>query len=728
MYAEQLNLLTFYLTGTRPADGVDDVGALNLVPALLYRYRDLTGLRYDYPLVLAESRTGEASIRSLSGVIDEALQAVAQRGPAGEALRNETLTLERAMRTRLAQGTKAILSELWEKASRDLAPNQPLAEHLKQVRGALTVDGEVIDCDADTPSKVLSHLWAAEQRRKGRALLARVRKLIAGLSDVLRADSMNSPEACLPERLRSSIGSLHAQDFDFAAMSRVLTPSAVNGSLPPSRRERIAWCLEVLKAQRLFADPEGAAEPLPYIFTDVEAALAALRERVPATVELGKAIGIAELEVTNRYREAKHDPLFNRPAKDDLGSGDLAMFPSYLVCLRLRHGDHARRSAIIELLASGLPMKVLAQVDDILGEPSTGFGQAVAAPWNSQLGTMAVGLNNVYVLQASSSGLFQAQERLLHGLAYDGPALFSIYSGTPGAVTDLAPYLLAAAAAESRAFATFTYDPAAGADWASRFVINDNPQPEADWPEHDFAYQDPECQRTQERAAFTFADFVACDRRYAGHFGRVAEDRFNGFIDPVREHLVRPADALPDSVPYVLMVDERGVLHKLVVGDSIVSAARRVRDTWHSLQELGGIHNSHARKLLERERRLWEAEEARRSEPAAPRRQPPPAGPEVEAPPVPAAAGDAIEPPALDAPYIETPRCTTCDECTQLNSRMFAYDDNKQAYINDATAGTYRELVEAAENCQVCIIHPGKPRDPSEPGLEDLIKRAEAFT
>ena len=30
-------------------------------------------------------------------------------------------------------------------------------------------------------------------------------------------------------------------------------------------------------------------------------------------------------------------------------------------------------------------------------------------------------------------------------------------------------------------------------------------------------------------------------------------------------------------------------------------------------------------------------------------------------------------------------------------------------------AGTYRQLVEAAESCQVAIIHPGKPRDPSEP-------------
>ena len=58
---------------------------------------------------------------------------------------------------------------------------------------------------------------------------------------------------------------------------------------------------------------------------------------------------------------------------------------------------------------------------------------------------------------------------------------------------------------------------------------------------------------------------------------------------------------------------------------------------------------------------------------------------------------------------------------------MFAYNDNKQAFIKDLTAGTYRELVEAAESCQVAIIHPGKPRDPNEPGLAELIERAKPF-
>jgi 4Fe-4S single cluster domain of Ferredoxin I len=80
-----------------------------------------------------------------------------------------------------------------------------------------------------------------------------------------------------------------------------------------------------------------------------------------------------------------------------------------------------------------------------------------------------------------------------------------------------------------------------------------------------------------------------------------------------------------------------------------------------------------------------------------------------------------------DDPYIETARCSSCNECTQLNDKMFGYDANKQAFILNADAGTYRQLVEAAESCQLSIIHPGKPRNPNESGLDELMKRAEPF-
>jgi len=81
----------------------------------------------------------------------------------------------------------------------------------------------------------------------------------------------------------------------------------------------------------------------------------------------------------------------------------------------------------------------------------------------------------------------------------------------------------------------------------------------------------------------------------------------------------------------------------------------------------------------------------------------------------------------LMEPWIETLRCTSCNECTNLNPRMFAYDDNKQAYIKDAHAGTFAQLVQAAERCPAGIIHPGDPLNDKERDLEKWIKRAEPF-
>jgi pyruvate-ferredoxin/flavodoxin oxidoreductase len=78
-------------------------------------------------------------------------------------------------------------------------------------------------------------------------------------------------------------------------------------------------------------------------------------------------------------------------------------------------------------------------------------------------------------------------------------------------------------------------------------------------------------------------------------------------------------------------------------------------------------------------------------------------------------------------PYIDTQLCTSCDDCIKLNKQMFVYDDNKQAYIQDAHAGTFKQLVMAAEVCPADIIHPGTPLDPHEKGLEKLIKRAEHY-
>ena len=208
-------------------------------------------------------------------------------------------------------------------------------------------------------------------------------------------------------------------------------------------------------------------------------------------VELIKAIAVAELEIENRYKDAIHGAAFSRFDESSLGPEDLSPFPSYLVCQRERVCDAAGTAALVEALSSGLPVKILVQSDDILAEPSIAAGRFTpSAPKCSQLASMAIGLNTAYVLQSCGSYLYQARDRILKGLAYDGPALFSVFSGASASMSTLPPYLAGAVALESRAFPTFNYDPGAGEDQASRFCIDDNPQAEVSWPAHNLLYED----------------------------------------------------------------------------------------------------------------------------------------------------------------------------------------------------------------------------------------------
>jgi ferredoxin len=81
----------------------------------------------------------------------------------------------------------------------------------------------------------------------------------------------------------------------------------------------------------------------------------------------------------------------------------------------------------------------------------------------------------------------------------------------------------------------------------------------------------------------------------------------------------------------------------------------------------------------------------------------------------------------LDEPCIDTPLCTSCNDCINLNPLLFLYNEDKQALLGDLGAGTYAQMVEAAEQCPAKCIHPGKPWNPDEPELDELVERAAPF-
>jgi hypothetical protein len=737
MQAAHQAQVTFYLTGQSAGEGLDAVAGLGLRPALFAAYRDLTALRYDFPLVLLPDAGGAGAVRSLTEVFDAALEGevVADR------LRHHAERMEREMRRVAASGGGGAFATLWQEAAARLtaSPDEGLADDLAHLRAKLPADAEVAECDATLPGRFFSHAWAAVQRRKAARLRADLSRLIQKLSDILAADFARSDAGHSAENLRAAIGDPHAQAFDFAAMSRMLASVSPPSALPDSRRERIRWLLSVLQSQRFFPPPQPAGAPpqaLPgygFAFDSCSRALEAWHERLPRLVELIKAMTIAALEVKGEYREAQHDAVFATFGASRVDAAELALFPDYLVRLDADALAPAEFARVLDAVASGLPLKILLQTNDILVPLADDPGRATLGLASRTLASTAIALGEAFVLQSSASNLLRLREKAFAGLGGPGPALFSVFSGASGHAGDIPPYLVGAAAMESRAFPAFVYDPSAGADWAARFSVAGNPQAEQDWPVHALGYEDADHQSVAETVAFTAADFLACDRRYAAHFARVPRAVWNGQMVAAADAIAHGTDATSGNVPCLLMVDADNRLQKVMADDCMIREARRVGALWRSLRELGGVCNSHAEALLARERAVWETAQRQREAAGAPAVGVAPAVAEAVAPPAApaqAAAAAAAEPErSPDEPYIETARCSSCNECTQINDKMFAYNKDKQAYIADLAAGTYRQLVEAAESCQVSVIHPGKPRNPkeAEAGLDELLKRAEPF-
>jgi hypothetical protein len=489
--------IAFHLTGKMPQGEGDDLAQSDLYPAVLAEYRDLTTLRYDFPLVLMGGNA--KPVQSLSGLFDGTLKEIAS-GDDGDRIRKHVVGLEREIRRLIAEGTAGSLFELYDSAAARIGAkkDQLLQDSLKRLRAALKTDGAVVGCDQAMPFRLFRHAWQALQDQKAQSFRTEINKLVMKLSDILSADFVRSKEGLSAERLRASVGSAHQSTFDFDALSRVLAESSPSVPMPESRRQRVRGLLAALRTQRFFPPAGegdkwiGVAEPYSFVFENCTDAVAAYRERLPKMTELAKAMAVAKLETEGEYSEARHDAFFAGFGDNGLDPDDIAAFPDYLICLRAADFPAAESDLILRAFAAGMPVKLVVQTDDLVEQSPIADDYLIEGLRGKQLASTAIGFGAPYVMQSGSSSLFRLREQVLRGLTYRGPALFSVFSGANGG--SVPPYLVAAAAMESRAFPAFTYDPSTGADWASRFSLLANSQVDRDWPVQRLDYEDEQQQ------------------------------------------------------------------------------------------------------------------------------------------------------------------------------------------------------------------------------------------
>jgi pyruvate-ferredoxin/flavodoxin oxidoreductase len=316
-------------------------------------------------------------------------------------------------------------------------------------------------------------------------------------------------------------------------------------------------------------------------------------------------------------------------------------------------------------------------------------------------------------------------EGFIRGLKARRPALFNLYTSCQpehGIGDDMSAEQ-AKLAVESRAYPLFRYDPDAGKTPAECFDLEGNPAFDQDWPTYTIKYEEDGREKEME-LPMTFADFAVTEIRFRKHFRVAPPDAWNENMVPVGEFLDMDADDREGKFPYVWSVNKERQLMRLLVAKPIIESCEDRRDFWTMLRALAGVDKASDEETAARVRQeiagkiasglmklaggSGEGMAALMSGAAA-------------ATAAPAAAGDYM------APWIDTAECTACDECTKLNSKIFVYNDEKKALIQDPNGGPYQDLVKAAEKCTARVIHPGLPRDRSAKNIEKWIKRGEKF-
>jgi len=774
-------LLSFHLHGIRPAGSA--AVAKDLWPALVHPYREFEAIRYEFPLCLPTA--GQAGTpQPLSQLMDQFIEMSREEGDARERLRRHMYQLELEIKRLSEAQPKAGLDQLLvQAASHVLQSSRLQGDKRAQLEADLELAGRnlpgqlsLVACGPNAPRRLFTAIYEQHWHAHCAGWRDELATLIAGLGNILKADFDRSPAARSAKHLKNTLGTGDRNDVDAGRLANILDQVHLSEPLPESRRERIQKTLDVLKRlQPVFGGlpsaPVSKSElpfPLAPVADDCAAAMTRRRLQSGVLLEFFKSVRVAQLELDNRYQESVHDPFFARFDESHLSEEERGLCPPVVLQVRQSKLSSHCAGQLIDILMSGWPFKIVMQVDDLTGDPDE-----FQVRWPARIADLARSLPGVFVMQSPVSALAKVQSGFQAGLRYPGPALFSVYTGIADGGSKLPPYLDSAAANEARLFPAYQCDPSEGSTLAQTMRLLDNPQPQRAWVQESLAVEDPDGERQERDLLFTPADFLLGDSRVAEHFWAVEPAGWHDNMLPLREFLQLQVSDRQNKVPYILAIDGNGGIARVVMTRSVLQVLAESQVRWRKLQEEAGIENSHAQALLAAEQqrmesqlqadiaRIQDAHDERlgqslgeltreivariASQLASGATAPQAAAVAVQSrssQPAPQAAAQAAdtellaEPEqeadedenlSLDDPYIDTPLCTACDDCTKMSPMVFAYNENKQAYIKDASAGSYKELVLAAEKCPVKIIHPGKPLNPNEDKLDEWIKRAEPF-
>ncbi len=564
--------------------------------------------------------------------------------------------------------------------------------------------------------------------------------------------------------LQRSFGGFASATLDFKALSSVLQQGHDSRTMQKERYQRIVGVARDLDKLRKSYRENPPVCRFVELEQGAQAIFSAFESHIEGTARGFGLLRRARLEARGKYVPAEHDAFFERFNWRQLDNSEMELCPPFVVFSTREEHFSEYLGKLLELVTSGKPLKTFVlRPSFFTGVAET--GRAAALRSASDIELLFLSLRNVYFLQNSMAGPNGLAEPIGRGLRSPRPAVFSI-------LTDNGRQERASEALLSRAFPHFVYDPDRASDFVSCLDLGENTAPDEMWPKASLEYVSEDGKTQYLERPFTFADFAVNEKEFQEQFSPVPANLAESTLVPLVDYLGMTPVGRLGKTPFIFHRNQEKHLVKLVPSQAMVARTADKLHLWHTLQELGGIKNPFVQAAeqrlkeqltAEREKSLSEQKaqlesqlQTRESEAVAvamrnlalrltgmsaatPAMAAPapalqaPAKALSEAPaaaPKPAVAAPKAEPvaaPVSELPWIEEKLCTTCDECTNINKKIFAYNGNKKAYILNPRGGPYRDIVRAAEKCSSGAIHPGLPQDPNEKDLDKLIKRAERF-
>ncbi|OIR17686.1 pyruvate-flavodoxin oxidoreductase [mine drainage metagenome] len=639
-------------------------------------------------------------------------------------------------------------------------------------------DGACLGCGEKTAIHLFTSTVSALMQPRVKTHLGKVNDLISQLEKHIRMKVTESVDFSDTEGLMRAMQS-SSGDITLATLSANLTEGKATQPLDPDWLRRVSQLLEQLRHLRqcYTAGAQGKPRsdmavvnstgctsvwastfpfnPYPFPWTtnlfqdSPSVAMGVFEGHMVKMADGFKAVRAAELELAGLYNPAEHDRFLTHFDWRQFNDEEWLLCPPIVAI----GGDGAMYDIgfqnLSRMMMSGTPIKVL--VVDTQVYSNTG-GQACTSGFIGQVADMSpfgkttqgkqeirkemslIGLahRSTFVLQSAISNVTHLLEGYIDGLNSRRPAVFNVYAVCPpehGVADDLA-VAQSKLAVESRAYPLFRYDPDLGASYAESASMEGNPALDQDWPTYTLTYKDENGAEAKLTLPMTFADFAVTEGRFAKHFKKAPPETWNEDMVQLADFITLSADEREGKFPYIWGVDAKQRLIRLLVTQDVVHSCEERLSFWHQLKSLCGLDRPtvNAEEIANKARNeLIQKLSASLASFGGGAINDSTINDSHINNSLPLAAAPAMSVDGYEAAWIDTPECTACDECININPKMFAYNDQKKVIIINPQGGKFADVVKAAEKCTASCIHPGTPWNQSEAGLDKLVARAAKF-